>query len=167
MHVLASLHSISDASLAEAASIIGVADATDEVIEAGVQALFEDRMAARRVIAWLPEAFALVVIPQVAAVKLPTTFSASAKNGRWIEFGFDAEPIVQSALRLGADMYRAGSREVFGHIASRSGLLTVVNKALNQGANLEGAALSGPALMGVPAEVYLAQRKSFWGKLFG
>jgi hypothetical protein len=160
------MHPISDAQLADAAAIMGAAGATDDSIEAGVGALLEDRLAVRRVIDWLPEAFALVVIPQIGPINLPTTFSARAKNGRWVELGFDAEPIVQSARRLGAEMYRVGSREVFANIALRSALLVAVNKALNAKCDLEGMVLSGPALIGVPAEVYLPPQQSFWSKLF-
>jgi hypothetical protein len=159
------MHPILDTQLADAAAIVGANDATEEAIDAQVHALLGDRLLARRVIDWLPEAFALVLIPNITSVKLPTTFSARTRNGSWIEFRFDAEPIIQSAIHLGADMYVSGPRDLFRNVVNRSSLLAVVDKALNGKHDLKGVALSGPALIGVPAEVYLPQSRSLWGRL--
>lgn len=160
------MHPISDIQLAEAARIIGAKDADNSAIEEGVRALVGDAMAARRVIDWLPEAFALVLIPHVASVDLPTTFSARNKKGKWETFGMDAEPILRGAICLGSHIYRHGPREMFSNIVSRSALLAVVDQALNGAGDITGATLSGPALIGVPAEVYLPSTRPFWKKLF-
>lgn len=160
------MHPISEVQLAEAARIIGATGADNSAIEEGVRALVGEAMSARRVIDWLPEAFALVFIPHVASVHLPTTFRARNRKGKWETFGMDAEPILGNAILLGSRMYHHGPRETFSNIVSRSSLLAVVNRALNEGADITGATLSRLALIGVPAEVYLPSGKPFWKKLF-
>lgn len=68
-----------------------------------------------------------------------------------MEFKFDAEPIFECAARLGIEMYHSGPSTTFRNIVSRSSIVDAVNHALNHGESLEGATLSGPALVGVPA----------------
>jgi hypothetical protein len=158
--------SVSPELIERTASILGSDGITDEEIESKVLALVQDSMLARRLIDWLPEAFGIIFVPHIAKVNLPTTFSAKSKDGNWIEFKFDVEPIFESAARLGMEMYNSGPRSTFRNIVSRSSTVDAVNRALNQGESLEGATLSGPALIGVPAEVYIPQAKSFWRRLF-
>jgi hypothetical protein len=43
--------------------------------------------------------------------------------------------------------------------------MATVNKALNQGVSLDGATLSGPALVGIPAELYLPKPPSLWQRI--
>ena len=149
------------------AVIIGTDGINDGEIEAEVSILAQDAMLARRLIDWIPEAFGLVFIPHLANVNLPTTFSAKSNNGKWFEFKFDAEPIFLGAVRLGVEMYHSGPRNTFSNIALRSSTVAAVNLALNQGSSLKGATLSGPRLIGVPAEVYLPPRQSLWRRFFG
>lgn len=152
--------------VAQAVAILGTDGITDAEIESNVLALTQDSMLARRLIDWPPEAFALVLIPHIAKVNLPTTFSARSKSGSWIEFSFQLEPIFEVAIRLGMDMYHSEQRSTFGNVALRGSTLDAVNKALNQGDPLEGATLSGPALVGIPAEVYAPPAKPLWRRLF-
>ncbi len=154
------MHPISAAQLEQVIAIIGTDGITDDEIETKVAALFPDPMSARRAIDWLPEAFGLLLIGHMAKVTLPKTFSARSKHGQWVEFAFDAEPIFKDALRLGAQMYQSGPRGLFTAVALRSSLVAAVNQALNAGSSLDGAALSGPALIGIPAEVYSAEPPS-------
>jgi len=158
--------SISPELIEHAAAILGTDGITEEEMESKVLALARDSMLARRLIDWIPEAFALVFIPHVASVNLPTTFSARSKRGKWMTFAFSAEPIFEQALRLGMEMYHSGPRSTFGNIALRSCMVDAANQALNDGDSLDGATLSGPALIGIPAEVYLPQPKSFWRRVF-
>ena len=160
------MNPISDAQLTKAALILGAKDALSDAIEAEVHALLADAMSARRVIDWLPEAFALVLIPYVAPVELPATFSARDRKGRWKTFPMHAEPMLRDAVRLGMDMYHHGSREIFTNIVCRSALLAVVNQALSEMGDIAGGALSGPALVGVPAEIYSPPPGSLWNRLF-
>ena len=152
--------------VAQAVAVLGTDGITDTEIESNVLALAQDSMLARRLIDWPPEAFALVLLPHIAKVNLPTTFSARSKSGDWIELSFQLEPIFQAAVRLGMDMYHSEQRSTFGNIALRSSTLAAVNEALNQGSSLEGATLSGPALAGIPAEVYMPPAKPLWRQLF-
>ena len=152
--------------LEKAVAVLGTEGISDDEIEAGVAALVGDPMAARRLIDWIPEAFGIVLISHIAKVVLPTTFSAKSSNGEWVKFPFEAEPIFQAALGLATNLYHSGPRSTFGNVAMRSSMVDVVNRALNAGQSIEGATLSGPALIGIPAEVYEKRQVPFWRRLF-
>jgi hypothetical protein len=147
-------------------AIIGADGISDEEIETQVLALSQDSMLARRLIDWLPEAFGLVFAPHLAKVILPRTFSAKSSHGNWIEFDFQVEPIFPIAIHFGMEMYHAGPRNIFNNIVLRSSIIAVINKALNNGISLDGGTLSGPALIGIPAETYLPKPTSLWRRLF-
>jgi hypothetical protein len=149
-----------------AIAIIGRDGISEEHMEALVLDLTQDSMLARRLIDWLPEAFAMVFIPHLATVNLPTTFSARTRSGKWMEFEFQAEPIFAAAVRIGMDMYHSGPKNTFKNVVVRSSIVDAVNKALNDNVSIHGATLSGPALIGIPAETYLSKPKSLWGRLF-
>ncbi len=102
----------------------------------------------------------------MSKVALPTTFRAKNKRGEWVELDFRLEPIVQTAVQIATNMYHAGSGSAFGNLATRSAIVGAVNNALNAGNSIDGAILSGPALIGIPAEVYMPERRSFWRGLF-
>jgi len=74
------MHPLSDAQLAEAAAIIGKPGATTEATGTSISPLLGEPLPARRVTAWLPETFALALIPYLAPVKLPTTFSTRTED---------------------------------------------------------------------------------------
>jgi hypothetical protein len=150
---------ITDKLVEQAVAILGTADISEAEIESRVFALAQDSMLARRLIDWPPEAFGFVLVRHIAKVKLPTTFSAKARSGKWVELSFELEPIFHTAVRLGLEMYHSGEGDTFSNVALRSSVVGTVNRALNQGSSLEGAALSGPALIGIPAEVYMADAK--------
>lgn len=149
-----------------AIAAIGTDGISDEEIEARVLEMTGDATLAQRLIDWPPEAFGMVLIPHIASVNLPTTFSAQTRSGNWVEFKFQAEPIFSEAVRIGMEMYHSGPRNIFKNVVVRSSVVDAVNIALNQGSSLEGATLSGPALIGIPAEIYLPKPKSLWRRLF-
>lgn len=64
------------------------------------------------------------------------------------------------AIQIAQRIYHEGPAEVFKNIAVRSSMTNTINNALNGGATLEGAVLSGPALFGISAEVYPTPPKS-------
>jgi hypothetical protein len=150
-----------------AIQIIGTSGIEDEAIESRVRELVSDEMTARRLIDWIPEAFGLVLISHISSkIILPTTFSAKASDGHWVTLKFEAEPIFTVALQMAQSIYQNGPGEVFKNISLRSAMTDSVNRALNSGRSLDGASLSGPALIGIPAEVYSDTPKSFWQKIF-
>lgn len=142
-------------------AILGVEGIQDEEIESRVAALAMDKMVARRLIDWIPEAFGIVLASHVGKVHLPTTFSARSRSGQWRTFEFKLKPIFGEAISIATDMYHSGDRSIFANIAIRSSTVGAVNRALNAGASIDGAKLSGPALNGIPAEVYEAG-SSWW-----
>jgi hypothetical protein len=152
-------------------SQLGEGDRRDTEIEIAVRRFAADPLTLRRLVDWIPEAFGYVLLPHVADLVLPTTFTAKARDGSWKEFAFDREPIFGQAVTLAAAMYRDGPRSVFSAVARRSSMVGAANQALNAGASLSGATLSGPAMLGIPAEFYDAKPKaaatSFWKRLVG
>jgi hypothetical protein len=157
---------VSDLQVQEVAAIIGSEDITVDDIETRVVVLVQDPMLARRLIDWIPEAFGIVLISHMATVTLPLTFSAKNKRGDWVQFDLKVEPIFQRATLLAMQIFHEGPRESFSNIARRSALLDAANRALNHGDSLDGAVLSGPALIGIPAEVYMPPSTSIWRKFF-
>lgn len=145
-------------------AILGAEGITDGEVEVRVAALVQDSMVARRLIDWIPEAFGIILVSHIGKFNLPTSFSAKASDGKWVSFEFKTEPIFGEALQLGAEIYHSGPRNLFSSIALRSSMVASVNNALNAGASLEGSTLSGPALVGIPAETYANQFS--WRRLF-
>lgn len=146
----------------QAIAVLGSDGIADNDIESRVADFASDEMSARRLIDWIPEAFAAVLIPHIGNVYLPKTFTAKAKCGKWLKFEFMREPIFVNSLPIAMEMYHSDSRNAFANIAKRSAMLDVVNKALNAGDSIDGGSLSGPALIGIPAEVYEKLQEPFW-----
>jgi len=150
----------------KAIAILGVEGISESEIESSIASFSGNKMTARRLIDCVPEAFGIVLASHVGKINLPSTFSARSNSGKWKSFEFKVEPIFGESLRIASDMYHSGDRSTFGNIAKRSSMIDVVNNALNAGESIDGATLSGPALIGIPAETYEAKSKSLWQKLF-
>ncbi len=153
--------------LRKAVSVLGRKDSSEAQREREITELVQNPMTARRVLDWFPEIFGLVFLPHLGKFILPTQFSARNRHGQWMSFDFKAEPLFEPLLRLGMELYHSEDRSAFGLIALRSSLVDVVNKALNAGQSLDGAVLSGPSMLGIPAEVYAEPKASWWRKLLG
>lgn len=159
---------ISEDTIRSAISIIGTQGIEDDQIERDVRALVDDDMSARRLIDWIPEAFGIVLVSYISnKIVLPKTFSAKSAAGKWVEIPFEKEPIFAEALKMAQTIYHEGPKDIFQNVSFRSSMTNTVDNALNSGASLDGAYLSGPALIGIPAEVYPIVTKSFWRRLFG
>jgi hypothetical protein len=160
---------VSDETIRTAISIIGADDTDDEKIERDVRAIVVDDMTARRLIDWIPEAFGIVVVSHISSkIIFPTTFSAKFAASDWVELPLRKEPIFAATLQIAQAMFHSGPRELFQKVSFRSSTLDTVNNTLNAGATLEsldGARLSGPALIGIPAEVYIGLPKSLLRRL--
>lgn len=155
---------IDDEQVEKVAALLGASDITSEEIESSVAAQVNDLVTTRRLIDWIPEAFGIVLVSHMGKLTLPTTFRAKNSHDQWIELPFSSEPIFASSLRLAQEMYHNGPREAFKNIASRSAMVAVINNALNAGGSIDGASLSGPAMLGIPAEFYLPKKMSFWSR---
>jgi hypothetical protein len=152
-------------------SQLGEGDRRATEIEIAVRRFANDPLTVRRLVDWVPEAFGYVLLPHVADLVLPGTFTAKAKDGTWKEFAFDREPVFGLAVTLAADMYRDGPRTVFSAVAKRSTMVSAANQALSDGVKLSGVKFAGPAMAGIPAEFYDPKARpaatSFWKKLVG
>jgi hypothetical protein len=149
---------------------LGEGERRDVEIEIAVARFAGDKMTVRRLVDWIPEVFGVVLLPHVAEVVLPVTFTARAQDGTWKEFPFEREPIVALTLPIAVALYNDGGRAVFSSVVKRSSMVVAVNKALNAGSSLDGVVLAGPAMSGIPAEFYDIKPKapaSFWRKLVG
>jgi len=165
------MRTVSDEDIQRTISQLGEGDRRDTEIEIAVRRFCADQLTMRRLVDWVPEAFGYVLLPYVADMVLPTTFTARAKDGTWQEFAFDREPIFGKAVAIAAAMYKDNPRGVFSAVAKRSVLVKTVNAALDSGKSLDGVRIPGPAMAGVPAEFYDAKPKppagGFWRKLVG
>ena len=156
---------IAPAMVAETIDIMGAGSFTDGQIEEKVLALAGDAMTARRLIDWIPEAFGIALAPHLGKVTIAKTFSAKNAQGKWKSIPMTAEPVFVMALEAARKMHHEGPREKFMNVAKRSSIINTINNALNAGVALDGAAMSGPAMMGIPAEVYPA-KEPFWKRMF-
>ncbi len=111
----------------------------------------------RRLLVWLPEAFALAVLGHSEGLTLPTTFTARDDHNGEHTFAFGREPLFAVAVRRALQMYHDGPRAQLKAIAQRSSTMDAVNSALHAGAELNGATLSGPQLLDIKAETYLGK----------
>ena len=160
------MESVTKETLIAAIEILGNESIDDDEIDARISNLVSDPMTVRRLADWPPEAFGLVLISHGWQIHLPTTFTALDKRERSIEFHFDREPIFAASLIIAQEMYHNGPRDIFRIVSLRSAMLNTVNSALNAGASVDGGTLSGPALIGIPAEFYQLPKRSFWRRIF-
>ena len=156
---------ISNEIIASAITLLGADGISNDEIEAQVAALVADPMEARRLIDFIPEAFGRVLVSHLGKPVLLKTFAARNAQGKWKWLPFTSEPIFVAALEIAEVAYRDSPRERFQNIATRSSIAKTANKALNSGVSIDGAVFSGPALIGIPAEVY-PEPPSFWRRLF-
>lgn len=149
--------------LQAAIAILGSGESA-ETSTARIEGLVNDPMLANRLATWIPEVFGLVLVSHLGKVHLPKSFSAKSATGNWQELDLSLEPIFGSALPLAAAMFHSGPRDVFENLATRSAVVNAANNLLNAGSHIDGATLSGPALIGIPAEVYT--KAPWWRRVF-
>ena len=161
------MNAISVELIEQTISILGRAGISNEEIESEVLSIAQDQMLACRLIDWIVEAFGMVLVGHISSgIILPTTFLAKNSKGEFASLKFAVEPIFVETMKIAQRIYHEGPRDVFQNIALRSSMTTTVNNALNAGSSLDGAVLSGPALLGIPAETYPAPNKNIWDSLF-
>jgi len=152
------METVSNEVIERAIEILGEAGIPVEETEARLAKLVSDPMTVRRLADFIPEAFGLILIAHLGDGKMniamPSGFQAADTKRKWHSFPFSSEPIFIHATRVATTMYHNGLRDVFKTVSLKSSTVSSVNNALNQGAKLENATLSGPALIGIPAEIY-------------
>jgi hypothetical protein len=147
--------------------IMGRSGIGQDEIEAEVLAIAGDKMLARRLIDCIQEAFGLVLVSHMSSeLILPTNFSAKTEKGEWLQFKWAVEPVFIAGFEAGQRIFHNGPWDVFQNIALRSAMLNTVNNLLNAGGEIEGAVLSGPAMLGIPAEIYPKPKKSLLDRFF-
>lgn len=135
------------------ASLVADRSLAESERESQASLIAGSQVLAWRALEWLPEAFGLVALGRIEGLKLPTTFSARRRDGAWQEFPLSAEPLFAQAIALAVD-----PDVPFKAIAEQGSCVNAVDNALNAGASVHGAIISGPALVRVPAEAYLPPR---------
>ena len=157
---------IEPAILESAIEIIGADGVTDEEIEERVFALTGDAMLARRLIDWLPEVFGTVAVAHMGKITFVDTFSAKTERGKWKSIPMKAEPIFVEGIKLAQAAWHRDWTKVHERVALRRGVMSSVGNLLDSGQSLDGATTSGPALIGIPAELYRSEvplfQRLFW-----
>jgi hypothetical protein len=125
----------------------------DEVL---VGALMEEgvtRIDAEKIAAFLPMAFARVILRRLGA-KPSSTISAKTRDGLWIEVALAEQPIFVEAEALAADAFSTGAvpRGLYLAIAARSGELNAANNALNEGVDIRGSSIHAALCTGLLGE---------------
>lgn len=156
-----------DPSILEAAiEIIGTEGISNEEIEERVLQLTKDAMLARRLIDWLPEILGAVTLSHMGKVNFLDTFSAKTKQGKWKNIPMKAEPIFVQGIKLAQETWHRDWNEVHERVAFRSAILKSAGQLLDAGESLDGVTTSGPALLGIPAEIYRSEvsllQRLFW-----
>jgi hypothetical protein len=161
---------VSDAWVRRTFGLLGDESLSSDQMEAAVLAMAGDAMVATRLIDWVPEATGLLLIRHIANVHLPSDFSAKRADGQWVRIPMNREPIVGRAIDMASIMFHSDERPLVIRVASRGAMMDAVNRALHGGSSLrelDGTNLSGPTLIGIPAEVYLPPAEpSFLSRLF-
>ncbi len=140
-----------------AARIIGADGISDDEIEARVLDLVKDTLLARRLIDWLPETFGAVVVAHLGDVHFVDTFSARTAGGKWKNIPMKAEPIFVQGIKIAQAAYHDDWTESHQRVASRSAIVNSASQILDSGGSMDGVTTSGPALIGIPAEVYRSE----------
>lgn len=120
-----------------------------------VSSLVGDDTLALRVVEWLPEAFGYAVVSRIPGLTLPKTFQVKNAQGHWQQLPLADEPLWAEMVSFAESAFSTELDAAVADIALRSSMLDVVNAALNFGADLSGAAISGPAFVGLRAEISL------------
>ncbi|MHB1059114.1 MAG: hypothetical protein ACYC0F_14645 [Rhodanobacter sp.] len=154
------LKSLSKEALKKIADMMVLENHSDAETWQLISSLTGEQSLATRIVEWLPEAFGYVLISRIPGVVLPTTFNVKDANGAWHELPFTAEPLTREAIELGVEAIDSGSGDVFAKISLRSSIVAAVNSALNAGADISEATISGPAFVNLPAEIYLPTNKA-------
>ncbi|UQV46633.1 hypothetical protein KIV45_06830 [Janthinobacterium lividum] len=141
----------------QAVKILGAQPDADDAVEAQVRALVGEDLTMRRLADVVPEAFGLVLashLPDSDTMTLPDTFRAQDEDGEWVEFPLRREPIFVVAADIAQHTFHNGPRALMQNLASRSSLLSAINKSLNAGGSLDGTTLGPPSFFGLPAALY-------------
>jgi hypothetical protein len=147
------METLPQAQLEQIAALVADRSLGGAELQARAEAIAGSASLARRALEWLPEAFGLVAVSHLEELNVPTKFSARRADGAWEHFRFSAEPLFAASVHLAlAAAHQANSS--FKAIAEQSSAIAAVDNALNAGQDLKGATLSGPALIGIPAETY-------------
>ncbi len=160
------MNPIDPAILEAAIEIIGEESISDEEIEERVLALAKDAILARRLIDWLPEVLGAIAVGHMGKVNFVDTFSAKTKQGKWKSIPMKAEPIFVEGIKLAQAAWHQGWTKAHERVAFRSAIMKSVGNLLDSGQSLDGATTSGPALIGIPAEIYRSEvpflQRVFW-----
>ena len=145
--------------------LLGSENIEEAQIESEIIGIAGDPMFARRLIDWTPEAFGAVVVAHMGRVIFTNEFSARTSEGRSIDFPVSAEPIYGLALTMAQARIHGGWDVTCQRVAERSSVFQSATALIHGGGSLDGAVSSGPALIGIPAEIYPMPPRSLVWKL--
>ena len=114
-------------------------------------------------VAFLPSAFARPVLERLGVSEFVDTASVLMANGRLLNVRLFDQPEYVAALALAREHWVSGiiPRAVYETIVNRTSEIDAVSKALNEGADVDGATIA-IALSDVHAEHIVRPRLRFW-----
>jgi len=152
------MNDISADTVARAVEMLAADNATDEMLEAQLNALVGNDLDACRLRYCIPEAFGLVLASHLCpTLGLPDYFQAMDDDGTWKAIPLSAEPVFVHALPMALRTFHHGPRARFQNIAEMSSVVDALNNALNAGSSLDGCTLHGPQIHGLLASLYDAR----------
>ena len=151
--------------LEQVVELLGSENIDETQIESEINEIAGDSMFARRLIDWTPEAFGAVAVAHMGRVIFTNEFTARTSDGRSIGFPVSAEPIYGLALAMAQERFHGGWDATCERVVDRSSVFQSAAALLKAGGSLDGAVSSGPALIGIPAEIYPIPPRSIVWKL--
>jgi len=148
------LNGLSQDTLRRVALILADRETSQEEAAERVAELVPDKTTAQRAKDWLPEAFGWHLIAETPGVVPPRSFHVRTASGAWKELPMKSEPLFDAGLQLADQMIRDGLHGEFATLAKCSSMLDALNNALNAGAEVSGAVISGPAFIALRYEMY-------------
>ena len=151
------MRSIPNQIILESVEILGTDGISEEEIETKIGVLVSDEITFRRLRDCIPEAFGIVLASHLPyKIELPTSFFAMNQSEEWQSIPLGDEPVFVEAINIAQHIFHNGPRSCFQNISEMSGITHAINSTLNAGGSLEGSALRGPQMLGIPAELYCA-----------
>ncbi|SFD75485.1 hypothetical protein [Pseudoalteromonas denitrificans] len=133
----------------------------DTVITQNIKRLGLSLKESERITAFIPSAFCRVALSEQLDIEFLDSYKV---NNLEKQFSYSDEPIYQTAIELASEImnYKPELSEIFNSIVVRSAECNVINKALNEGADITGNSLSPVIYFGYKT---LGKKQTLFDKL--
>ena len=137
-------------------------DLDDIEISQAIETMGVSLSDAERISAFLPSGFCCIALSHKFDLGFPDSYMVHDQKE---DFYYKDEPIYKMGIELAAEIYHNEPElgEVFNSIVTRSAEFNVINQALNEGAEIAGAALSPTSYFGYKT---LGKKRGIFSKVF-